>query len=475
LQSVKKKKEVAMFEEEVDRYWKTIVDTIRDGVMVVDTTGSILSVNRALEMMTGYSHQELIGQKCSILNCSIFNLAREKCGDHWCLLFKTGDMNMRRCTVMRKEGTYVPVLKNASLLRDSQGGVIGAVETITDITEIVKKDKQIAAFRRHLRSEDAFQGLIGASGPMQQVFCLIENAALSDAPVIILGESGTGKELVARAIHQLGERKKGPYVKVNCAALTESLLESELFGHVKGAYTGAYKGRAGRFEMAQGGDVFLDEIGDLPLSTQVKLLRVLEEKVIERVGDSELIPVDARIISATNRRLPSLVEKGAFRKDLYFRINVIPIHLPPLRERVEDIPLLAESFFRKLRLKSGKSIEGITNPALEILMKYSWPGNVRELKSAFEYAFVTCQEPLIHPHHLPPDILTEEKSLKNAPVVAPTKQEIRKRQLVDALARAKGNQSVAADILGVSRVTVWNRMKRFGIIYSRQIESPKIT
>lgn len=462
-----------MFEEEMDRYWKTIVNTIRDGIMVVDTTGSILSVNRALETITDYTHEELIGQKCSILNCSIFNLAREKCGDHWCLLFKTGAMNMRRCTIMRKDGTYVPVLKNASQLHDGKGRVIGAVETITDITEIVEKDKQIAAIRRHMRSEDAFQGLIGASLPMQQVFCLIENAAQSDAPVIILGESGTGKELAARAIHQLGDRKKGAYVKVNCAALTESLLESELFGHVKGAYTGAYKGRAGRFELAQGGDIFLDEIGDLPLSTQVKLLRVLEEKVVERVGDSKSIPVDVRVISATNKNLSSLVKTGAFRKDLYFRINVIPIQMPPLRERVEDIPLLAESFFRKLRIKSGKSIEGISNLALEVLIRYPWPGNVRELKSAFEYAFVTCQEPLIHPHHLPPDILKEEKSIKDVDVVLPTKQEIGKRQLIDALPRAKGNQSVAAEILGICRVTVWNRMKRFGITYTRQIESHK--
>ena len=462
-----------MFEEEMDRYWKTIVNTIRDGIMVVDTSGSILSVNKALETITGYTHEELIGQKCSMLNCSIFNLAREKCGDHWCLLFKTGAMNMRRCTVMRKDGTYVPVLKNASLLHDGKGRVIGAVETLTDISEIVAKDKQIAAIRRHLRSEDAFQGLIGASEPMQQMFCLIENAAQSDAPVIILGESGTGKELAARAIHQLGDRKKKAYVKVNCAALTESLLESELFGHVKGAYTGAYKGRAGRFEMAQGGDIFLDEIGDLPLSTQVKLLRVLEEKVIERVGDSQSIPVDVRVISATNKNLSSLVETGAFRKDLYFRINVIPIQMPPLRERIEDIPLLAEAFFRKLRIKSGKSIEGISNLALEVLIRYPWPGNVRELKSAFEYAFVTCQEPLIHPHHLPPDILKEEKSLKGVDAILPTKQEIGKRQLIDALARAKGNQSVAAEILGICRVTVWNRMKRFGITYTRQIESHK--
>jgi len=461
-----------MFEEDLDRYWKTVVGTIRDGIMIVGTTGTIVSVNKALETMTGYTREELIGQKCSILNCSIFNLAREKSGGHWCVLFNTGDLNVRQCTLMRKDGKYVQVLKNASLLHDSKGKVIGAVETVTDITEIVEKNKQIAAFRRQLRSENAFQGLIGASAAMQQVFDLIENAARSDAPVIILGESGTGKELAARAIHQLGERKKGPYVKVNCAALTESLLESELFGHVKGAYTGAYRSRAGRFEMAQGGDIFLDEIGDLPISTQVKLLRVLEEKVVERVGDSKSVPVDVRIISATNRKLPGLVEKGSFRKDFYFRINVIPIYLPPLRERAQDIPLLAESFFRKIGLKNGKSIEGISSGTMEVLMKYSWPGNIRELKSAFEYAFVTCQDPLIQPHHLPPDILKEGSAAIGAKAAAPNRHEIRKRQLIEALTRAKGNQTVAAEILGVSRVTVWNRMKRFDIKYTSHLESP---
>jgi two-component system response regulator HydG len=460
-----------MFEEDLDRYWKTVVSTIQDGIIIVDTTGSIVSVNQALETMTGYTSEELIGQKCSVLNCSIFNLAREQCDGHWCVLFKTGNFETRRCTIMKKDGKYVQVLKNASPLQDSKGEVIGAVETITDVSEIFEKNRQIAAFRRQLRSEDAFQGLIGSSAAMRQVFDLIENAARSDAPVIILGESGTGKELVAKAIHQLGERKKGAYVKVNCAALTESLLESELFGHVKGAYTGAFKSRAGRFEMAQGGDIFLDEIGDLPLSTQVKLLRVLEEKVIERVGDGKPVPVNVRIISATNRNLPGLVEKGSFRKDFYFRINVIPIYLPPLRERAQDIPLLAESFFRKIRLKNGRNIEGISNSTMEVLMNYSWPGNIRELKSAFEYAFVTCQDALIQPHHLPPDILKEKSASPELKALAPSKQEIKKGQLIDALARAKGNQSLAAEILGISRVTVWNRMKRLGISYLRQLES----
>ncbi len=452
-----------MFEKDLDAYWKTVVNTIHDGIMIVDTQGSIVTTNRALETLTGYSREELIGQKCSILNCSIFGVARGNSGPHWCVLFKTGTINTHRCTIMRKDGAYVHVLKNAALLYDSEGSVIGAVETLTDISEVVEKDRQIAAFRRELRSEDHFHGIIAISGVMRRLFDLIENAARSDAPVIIFGESGTGKELVARAIHQIGERKDSPYIKVNCAALTESLLESELFGHVKGAFTGAYKTRMGRFEAAQNGDIFLDEIGDLPPSTQVRLLRVLEEKVVERVGDNRPIPVDVRIISATNRDLARLVEGGSFRKDLYFRINVIPVRLPPLRERVEDIPLLAESFFRKLRLKGEKKIEGVSINAIEVLMGYTWPGNVRELKSAFEYAFVTCQESMIQPHHLPPDILRAKPSARGGKPPVINKEDIKKRQLIDALARAKGHRSLAAEILGVSRVTVWNRMKRFGI------------
>ena len=289
--------------------------------------------------------------------------------------------------------------------------------------------------------------------------------------MIILGESGTGKELAARAIHQAGARKGAPFVKVNCAALTESLLESELFGHVRGAFTGAYRDREGRFELAHSGDIFLDEIGDLPLSIQVKLLRVLEEKVIERVGDSKPVPVNVRIVSATNRNLAQLVETGSFRKDLYFRIKVFPIHLPPLRERPEDIPCLAEAFFRKLQLKTGKQIEGIGKNVLDCLMRYSWPGNVRELKSAFEYAFIVCREPMIHPYHLPPDILRQRRLVKIDRTLAQARLETKKRELIDALNQARGNQSLAAELLNVSRVTVWNRMKRFGITATHGISA----
>ena len=458
-----------MFEQELSTYWKTVLNTIQDGLMIVDRAGTILSVNRALEAITGYSREDLIGSPCSALHCDICDIARDENGYHWCVLFRTGSLKMRRCTLARKDGRYVHVLKNASLLRDSNGNVIGAVETLTDITEIIQKEHQIEAFQREIRSQDRFHGILGSSASMQKVFSLIDSATQSDAPVIIFGESGTGKELVAGAIHETGARRRKPFVKVNCAALNESLLESELFGHVKGAFTGAYRARKGRFEAARGGDIFLDEIGDLPLFTQVKLLRVLEEMVIERVGENKPIQVDVRIVSATNKDLEGLVEKGLFREDLFYRINVIPISVPPLRERVEDIPLLAETFFRRVRMKSGKDIQGISEEAMTKLMGYHWPGNVRELKSAFEYAFVTCQESIIQPHHLPPNILWGQKGQGSPTSVPVNRDEIKKRQLLEALEKTGGNQSEAGRILGVSRVTVWNRMKKFNINLRREI------
>ncbi|MBF0507581.1 MAG: sigma 54-interacting transcriptional regulator [Deltaproteobacteria bacterium] len=459
-----------MSEQELDRYWKTVVSTIRDGIMIVNTSGAIISVNKAFETITGFSREELVGQKCSILNCSIYEMARAQHGDQWCVLFNTGNLETRKCTLLKKDRSCIHALKNASLLHDNTGKVIGAVETITDITEIIKKDDEIAAFRQELRSGDGFHGLIGISAPMQQVFDLVANAALSDAAVIIYGESGTGKELVSRAIHEIGYRRTKPLVMVNCAALTESLLESELFGHVKGAYTGAVVSRAGRFEIAHGGDIFLDEIGDLPISTQVKLLRVLEQKVVERVGDNQPIPVDVRIISATNKNLLDLIDQGLFRQDFYFRINVIPIHLPALRDRTEDIPLLAESFFRKIRLKTGKDIGGISTDTMEALVNYSWPGNVRELRSAFEYAFVTCHDSIIQPQHLPPNILKAKKKVVTLKSSSLGRNELKQKNLLEALKQAGGNQSEAAQILGVSRVTVWNQMKKFGIDIQKKID-----
>jgi len=329
---------VAVFEQELNEYWKTVVDTIRDAVMIVGTDGTIVFVNKAFETITGYRREEVIGKACTVLHCDICEMALDGKGDSWCVLFRTGRIDLGRSTLRRKDGESVPILKNASLLLDVKGKVIGAVETMTDLSEIVRKEAQIERYRRELRSEDGFHGMLGASALMCRVFDMIANSAKSDAPVVILGETGTGKELVAKAIHDIGAGEEKPFVKVSCAALNESLLESELFGHVKGAFTGAYQNREGRFEAAQGGTIFLDEIGDLPLSIQVKLLRVLEERTVERVGDNKPITVDVRIITATNRDLDELMRNTSFREDLYYRINVIPIAVPPLRERVEDIP-----------------------------------------------------------------------------------------------------------------------------------------
>ena len=453
-----------MDKKHLNDYWKTVVDTIQDGVMIVDPDGKIISVNRGFEEITGFARREVLGKSCAILNCNSCEVIREKEGCHWCVMFKRGSLKKQKCLLLHKSGHPVHVVKNASVLKDDNGTVVGAVETMTDISDLVDKENQIETFRRELGSEDRFYSMIGASAKMQTVFELIRNAAQSDAPVIILGESGTGKELVAKAIHNAGLRRSQPYVKVNCAALNESLLESELFGHVKGAFTGAHRSREGRFEACSGGDIFLDEIGDLPLSTQIKLLRVLEEKVIERVGDHQPIHVDVRIITATNRNLPDLIAKGVYREDFYYRINVIPIHVPPLRERFEDIPLLARSFFNKIQLKSGKKIDGIAKTAMDALMSYAWPGNVRELKSAFEFAFVSCPGGMIGADHLPPQIV-ETPPVGSTPTRTPDESldDVKRRRLADALKRTAGNQSEAARLLGISRTSVWKQIKKYGL------------
>ncbi len=450
-------------EENLNQYWKTVVNTIQDGVMVVTPEGQIVSVNQALVDMTGYSREELIGASCAILGCSSCEIARGVPDCHWCVMFQKGELRRQQCALVRKNGTQVPVVKNASVLRDTDGSVFGAVETITDISDLVDKEQQIEIFRRELSGEDSFHGIVGRDPRMQQVFDLIDGVARTDAPVVIYGESGTGKELVAKAIHDAGPRRERPFIKVNCAALNESLLESELFGHVKGAYTGAHRDRAGRFESAGDGDIFLDEIGDLPLATQVKLLRVLEEKVIERVGDHRPIPVRARIITATNRDLPELVAKGEFRQDLYYRINVIPIRIPPLRERREDMALLASHFFRRSQMKSGKRVRGISREAMDRILRHPWPGNVRELRSAFEYALVACKTDMIEPRDLPLESFGQPAVCLPGEVTGGSLDEIKRERLRKALEEAGGNRSEAARILGISRTSVWSQMKRYGI------------
>ncbi|MBW1980898.1 MAG: sigma 54-interacting transcriptional regulator [Deltaproteobacteria bacterium] len=461
-----------MLEMEYSRYWETVVDTMMDGLMVVDPEGMIVSINSAMEQLTGYSKMELIGQPCAVLDCDTCFHSRARGEDKHCELFKEGQVRRCKCILKKKDGKPLHVLKNAAVLRDSSGKIIGGVETLTDLTALVAKEKVITRLRRELTGKDGFQGILGKSPAMQQVFALISSAAQSEAPVVIYGESGTGKELVAGAIHRLGPRRKGPFIKVNCAALNESLLESELFGHVKGSFTGADRTRVGRFEAANGGDIFLDEIGDLPLATQVKLLRVLQEKEIEKVGDHRPIPVDVRVLAATNKNLQTLMETGQFRDDLYYRIGVIPIHLPPLRQRPEDIPLLIETFTSRIRLKTGKAIEGINHEALDLLIHYEWPGNVRELINVLEYAFVICPEGEILPAHLPTHI-TGQPHQASSPhrLRARHHAPAERAKLLEALKRTGGNKSEAARLLGISRVTLWKRLKMYNIHVDREIRA----
>jgi two-component system response regulator HydG len=492
--------EKSLFHEGQDQFWKTVIDTMMDGLLVVDVEGVILSVNQAMEQITGFTREELVGQPCTLLKChtcmdSVILRERKECE-----LFRRGHVRRRKCILEKKDGTPLPVLKNAAVLKDSTGRVVAGVENITDLSEVEAKERVISHLRRELSREEAsldssgkspdmmqlfisrlrqelhkeegFHGIIGTSPVMVQLFTLISSAAQSEAPVVIYGESGTGKELVAAAIHRLSPRHQGPFIKVNSAALNESLLESELFGHVKGAFTGADRTRVGRFEAANGGDIFLDEVGDLPMPTQAKLLRVLQEKVIEKVGDHAPIPVRVRVITATNKDLHRLMAQGRFREDLYYRIGVIPIHLPPLRERREDIPLMVKAFIARARRQTRKPLSGISDEALDRLLSHDWPGNVRELINVIEYGFVLCPGGAILPEHLPATF--QQKQARPAQVRQgghPERAPDERRRLIDAINEAGGKKSEAARLLGISRVTLWKLLKAHDIQVDKIIRS----
>jgi PAS domain S-box-containing protein len=445
-------------------YWETVIHTMMDGLMVVDPDGMIVAVNPAMERLTGYAREELLGQPCTILNCNRCRGFKPQDPERQCTLYKEGGVRRIRCVLTKKDGATLPFLKNAAILRDEAGHVIGAVETLTDLSEVLARDRVISRLRRELHREDGFHGLVGRSLAMLQLFQLLTSAAASEAPVILYGESGTGKELAAAALHRLSPRAKGPFIRVNSAALNESLLESELFGHVKGAFTGADRTRLGRFEAAHRGSIFLDEIGDLPQATQAKLLRVLQEKIIEKVGDHRPIPVDVRIITATNQDLQALMDQGQFREDLFFRINVIPIPLPSLRERREDIPLLVEHFLERTTAKTQKPITGLSREALEIFFSYDWPGNVRELMNVIDYAFVLCNQGTILPEHLPVQ-LTGQRPAPPRPQrpQATGSPRVTREEVLNALQAAQGKKSKAAELLGVSRVTLWKWLKEHNI------------
>ncbi|MEJ2221975.1 MAG: sigma 54-interacting transcriptional regulator [Desulfobacterales bacterium] len=448
---------------DIGKYWKTIVDTLQDGLMVIDVEGNILAANPAAEKLTGYAADELIGSNCRTLNCTGCELYARGSGKDWCGLFEKGEVRAKKCLITKKNLKAAHVLKNASVLYDADGEMIGSVETLTDISELIQQQQEIESLRKSCRLDEGFHGMLGESPAMQQVFELIENVAQTEAPVLIYGQSGTGKELVARAIHETSLRSDKPFIKVNCAALNENLLESELFGHEKGAYTGADRTRIGRFEAAHGGTIFLDEIGDIPLTTQVKLLRVLEEKEIERVGDHRPISVDVRIISATNKNLDDLVARELFREDLLFRINVFPLNCPSLARRPEDIPIIVQNFIEQNGDRGKKTILGLTAEAMEAIFAYDWPGNVRELRNAIEYAFVLCPGGYIEREHLPPKVNGVAQKAPAGPRNRAGSWKNERENLLKVLRQANGNQSKAAKLMGVSRVTIWKRIKKYGI------------
>lgn len=433
-------------------FFTNVIENMRDGLIIVDVEGHIIFFNRRAEAITGYLREEVIGKSCAILDTDTCATLTESGEERRCPLFKNGIISNRRCRIKRKDKRYVYLLKNAILIKNDKGEPIAAIESITDITSLCMKELELEELRQGLRDEYWFMGLLGRSPLMQRLYQQIRNAAMSEAPVLIYGESGTGKNLVARAIHKLSRRKEGQFVHINCASFNENLLESELFGHKRGSFTGAISDRIGRFEAANKGTIFLDEIGDMPQLMQAKLLRVIEEKVVERIGDNRPIYIDIRLISATNKDLQGLISTNRFREDLFYRINSILIKTPPLRERAEDIPILASHYMKKISYVNNKGVKRISPSAMEVMENYTWPGNVRELINAIEHSVITCKGDTIDVSDLPEYLFYSKRINRN-------EDTINREKIYSALSLYKGNKTLAAKHLGISRVTLWKKLK----------------
>ncbi|MEZ4746816.1 MAG: sigma 54-interacting transcriptional regulator [Calditrichia bacterium] len=435
---------------------QAIFNSRLEGTFTIDKNWIITSFNVSAERVTGYSAKEAVGKRC----WEIFQSKVCRNGCHMeCTMRDRQSTDNHELQIIRKDGRRVPVRVNSAPMFDANGVHIGGVETFQNITEI----KNLTT---HLEERYRFEKIIGRSKSMQKIYELIDNVCHTDSTVLITGESGTGKELVARAIHLNSERKPGPFMVLNCSAFVETLMESELFGHEKGAFTGAIRSKPGRFELAHNGTLFLDEIGDISPAVQVKLLRVLETRQFERVGGTKSIKVDVRIIAATNKNMEDEVASGRFREDLYYRLNVINIHLPPLRDRMEDIPLLVEHFMEKFRRKFNKSIREIAPAAFRMIQNYDWPGNIRSLENALEHAFVLCHDAVIHPECLPERLW--DKQLKTQLLVEPVAgddpvQRAEKTHIENTLNQFHGHRGKAADALGVDKSTLWRKMKKYGL------------
>jgi PAS domain S-box-containing protein len=424
---------------------------------VVDKDNKIIFFNEPLEKLTGYSEQEVLGKPCHEI------LRSEICKEH-CPLKETmatgRDAVNLEMTIQRKNDLPIPVRITTSVIKDKEGNIIGGMESFRDVSFL-------KALRKEIREKYTYHKIVSRNKKILETLDDLTDIAASDATVLIQGESGTGKELFANALHELSPRKDKPFIKVNCGALPETLLESELFGYKRGAFTDAKKDKPGRFQLAEGGTIFLDEIGEISKNIQVKLLRVLEKKEYEPLGSVQTEKANVRIIVATNRNLRVLVQRGDFREDLYYRLNVITLNISPLRERKEDVPLLIEHFMDSFNQTVEGKINGISAPAMKILLNHAYPGNVRELENIIEHAFILCRENYIAPKHLP-DYLTDRfprqtvKGKKLEDLVDSFEKEL----IEETLKQYGGNIERVAEELGVHRSTLWRKMKKNNIKYS---------
>ena len=437
---------------------KVILNSIADGVFTVDKDWNITSFNRAAERITGIISSRAIGQKCfDVLHADICQSA--------CALsrtLKTGtEIIDRPVNILNREGKKIPVSISTAVLKDERGDIIGGVETFRDLSALEALKKQIL---RHYSFED----IISKNHDIRAIFEILPDIAESESTVLIQGESGTGKELFARAIHNLSRRGKGPFVAVNCGALPDTLLESELFGYKRGAFTDAKQDKPGRFALAGGGTLFLDEIGDLPFALQAKLLRVLQEKEYEPLGAAGPVKADVRIIAATNHNLSEMVAENSFREDLFYRLNIVRLELPPLRNRKEDIPLLVDHVIKKLTINMEKKITRISDDVMRLFMSHGFPGNIRELENLLEHAFVMCRGNEIKPEHLPREFreaaIASDNHLDTLSLrgrFGASEKEIIK----EALKKNQGHRGNAARELGINTSTLWRKMKKLKIAY----------
>lgn len=434
-----------------DERESTILDSINEGVFTVDGDWRITSFNRAAERITGIKREQALGRPCS----EVFRT--DVCETH-CPLRRTISQEKpilnAMANIVNQQGHRIPIRIATALLRHPDGRMAGGVETFQDLTQIEQLQKQLEARYR-------FEDIIGRSPVMQQLFELLPQVADSTSTVLIEGASGTGKELFARAIHNLSPRREKPFVAVNCAALPDSLLESELFGFKAGAFTDAKRDKPGRFALANGGTIFLDEMGDISPAMQVRLLRVLQERVIEPLGGVKPVPVDVRVITATNKALTAQVRDGAFREDLFYRIRVVRLELPGLSRRREDIPLLVEHMILQFNQLQNKEIVGVSDAVLSCLMQHDYPGNVRELENIIEQAFVLCRGGRIEVRHLPPEL---RPAKDDHPLDQPLRLDhVERRSIEEALRRRQGNRRQAAEDLGVNVSTLYRKIRSLHI------------